>query len=318
MEKIFETEGNSIQQTCGIYKIENLINHKVYIGQSVNIKRRWREHQYYAQNSEQKPEHLYLSMAYYGIENFSFEVIEYCSQKDLDSREIYWISYYQSTDREKGYNIETGGKQGTIFYNYEEIYNEWKNGKSCQQLEKEFSCGDCVITSALRYFNIDDFTVRSRAAKKNQIVALSKDHIPLKIFNSVKEAGRFLKISEKCADSIYNAITNKRMSYGYYWEKLTENNQPNQQLSDEEFFSYQKIKRHYSQEERLKMSKKRRTITRPGRDKLKQLIRTMPFTIIGKMYGVSDNAIRKWCDFEKLPRTKKEINSYSDEEWELI
>ena len=36
------------------------------------------------------------------------------------------------------------------------------------------------------------------------------------------------------------------------------------------------------------------------------------------MYGVSDNAIRKWCDSENLPRKSKEIKSYSDEEWDLI
>jgi len=54
------------------------------------------------------------------------------------------------------------------------------------------------------------------------------------------------------------------------------------------------------------------------REELKQLIRTTPFTIIGTQYGVSDNAIRKWCDKYNLPRKRSDINSYSDEEWELI
>ncbi len=48
------------------------------------------------------------------------------------------------------------------------------------------------------------------------------------------------------------------------------------------------------------------------------MIRTIPFTKIGSMYNVNDNSIRKWCDSYNLPRTKKEINSYSDEEWEGI
>ena len=61
-----------------------------------------------------------------------------------------------------------------------------------------------------------------------------------------------------------------------------------------------------------------RTVDRPTREELKKLIREVPFTQIGKTYGVSDNSIRKWCDFENLPRTKKAINSYSDEEWEKI
>lgn len=54
------------------------------------------------------------------------------------------------------------------------------------------------------------------------------------------------------------------------------------------------------------------------REQLKSLIRTQPFTEIGKMYGVTDNAIRKWCDRYQLPRRKKDILSYSDEEWDKI
>lgn len=54
------------------------------------------------------------------------------------------------------------------------------------------------------------------------------------------------------------------------------------------------------------------------REELKNLIRTVPFTQIGKKYGVSDNAIRKWCDKFNLPRTVKDIKSYTDEEWKLI
>ena len=61
-----------------------------------------------------------------------------------------------------------------------------------------------------------------------------------------------------------------------------------------------------------------RTIKRPNREELKKLIRNTSFVSIGKQYGVSDNAVKKWCDFEKLPRTKKEIKTYSDAEWELI
>lgn len=54
------------------------------------------------------------------------------------------------------------------------------------------------------------------------------------------------------------------------------------------------------------------------REELKNLIRNFPFTQIGNKYNMSDNAVRKWCDKFNLPRTKKVINSYSDEEWALI
>lgn len=58
--------------------------------------------------------------------------------------------------------------------------------------------------------------------------------------------------------------------------------------------------------------KKDKEITR---EELKNLIRTLPFTRIGEMYNVSDNAIRKWCDYYNLPRRASEIKQYSDEEW---
>lgn len=61
-----------------------------------------------------------------------------------------------------------------------------------------------------------------------------------------------------------------------------------------------------------------RAYERPSREELKIKIRTMPFTLIAKEYGVTDNAIRKWCDAENLPRKKTDINNYSDEDWEKI
>lgn len=61
-----------------------------------------------------------------------------------------------------------------------------------------------------------------------------------------------------------------------------------------------------------------RTTERPSREELKQLIREKPFTQIASQYHVSDNAIRKWCDAENLPRKKTEINNYTDEEWSKI
>lgn len=54
------------------------------------------------------------------------------------------------------------------------------------------------------------------------------------------------------------------------------------------------------------------------RDELKHLIRTKPFTQIGTQFGISDNMVRKWCDKFNLPRKKKEINHYTNEEWELV
>lgn len=62
----------------------------------------------------------------------------------------------------------------------------------------------------------------------------------------------------------------------------------------------------------------KRKTDRPTREELKDLIRTKPFLKLGENFGVTDNAIRKWCKYYNLPSTKKGINKISDEEWEKI
>lgn len=57
---------------------------------------------------------------------------------------------------------------------------------------------------------------------------------------------------------------------------------------------------------------------RTTREKLKSEIRSMPFVQVGKLYGVSDNAIRKWCARMGLPDKSTVIKMYSDEEWKMI
>lgn len=61
-----------------------------------------------------------------------------------------------------------------------------------------------------------------------------------------------------------------------------------------------------------------RKVERPTREELKKLIRTKPFTEIGKIFCVSDNTIRKWCKAENLPFKKTEIIKITDHEWAKI
>lgn len=65
-------------------------------------------------------------------------------------------------------------------------------------------------------------------------------------------------------------------------------------------------------------NKNQQTVERPSREELKNLIRTMPMVQVGKLYGVTDNAIRKWCKAVNLPFKVSEIHKYSDTEWEKL
>lgn len=93
----------------GIYKIENKINHHIYIGQSTNIEKRWTNHKWNA-TAGKDDYTLYRAIRKYGINNFSFSIIEICKEEELDEKEIYWINYYDSYNN--GYNETPGGQLG--------------------------------------------------------------------------------------------------------------------------------------------------------------------------------------------------------------
>ena len=95
----------------GIYKITNKINGKIYIGQSNNCERRFQEH---CAPSRAKNSRIPVDLAIkkYGKENFSFEVVEQCNLELLNSREEYWIKYFNSI--KDGYNCNAGGNQASI------------------------------------------------------------------------------------------------------------------------------------------------------------------------------------------------------------
>lgn len=99
-----------------IYKITNLINNKVYIGQTSNYNERVRHHKQVAfrENSKEKDKPLYKSIRKYGIENFKFEIIDRCANFDeSNTKEIEYIKLYNSClDNGFGYNLDLGGKNG--------------------------------------------------------------------------------------------------------------------------------------------------------------------------------------------------------------
>lgn len=94
--------------SIGIYCIENKIDGKKYIGKSVTVETRLQVHR----NQLSKPEfknktsrHLFNAVKVYGISNFSFNLIEIVDEVLLSERELYWIAYYNSHNREHGYNL---------------------------------------------------------------------------------------------------------------------------------------------------------------------------------------------------------------------
>jgi group I intron endonuclease len=101
------------KKTCGIYCIQNSINKKRYVGQSRNIYKRLSTHRRNLLRNMHCNPYLQNSVNKYGLEKFSFNILEECAIEDLNKKEIYYINYYKTTNRKFGYNILFGGNSGT-------------------------------------------------------------------------------------------------------------------------------------------------------------------------------------------------------------
>lgn len=98
------------EKKCGIYRITCLTNNKSYIGQSVDIRDRWKQHIKAALAHTSTSNKLYQEMKQQGIENFVFEIVEEVTRPQLNEREIYWIDFYKT--RDWGLNSTRGNVSG--------------------------------------------------------------------------------------------------------------------------------------------------------------------------------------------------------------
>lgn len=142
-----------------IYKITNRINGKVYIGQTSlpSVQDRFDAHVKKANCHANR--YLYDAMNHYGIENFSVEEIEHCDKDDLDNREIFWISHYQSDNKDFGYNMTAGGGGGNTWLNgpnRESILAKIRAANTGKKRSKEFSRHMSEVRKGKYFINIDD------------------------------------------------------------------------------------------------------------------------------------------------------------------
>lgn len=98
------------EKITGIYKITNTKTQEAYIGQSVDIVKRWTDHIKCGLGiNASATNKLYNAMKQYGVHNFTFELMEECKKEELNEKEAFWIGMYQTNTL--GYNITAGNKK---------------------------------------------------------------------------------------------------------------------------------------------------------------------------------------------------------------
>ncbi len=123
-----------------IYKVTNTINGKIYIGQTIqNFSDRKRKHLYEAKKNCKVRFHLAINK--YGSENFTWEILCSCfSIEECNVMEEYYISYFDTTKKQKGYNIKFGGENYRLSEETKiKIGNANKGKKHTEEAKKKMS-----------------------------------------------------------------------------------------------------------------------------------------------------------------------------------
>lgn len=136
----------------GIYKITNLVNGHAYIGQSIDIEKRWKNHKItaYNKNDSGYMYPLYQAIRKYGIEYFSFDILEECEYEKLNEREMYYIQLYNTYH--KGYNQTLGGDCAT--------HSSKLNAEQVREIQSKLLTQKYTLRALAAEYNVHTDTIR--------------------------------------------------------------------------------------------------------------------------------------------------------------
>lgn len=93
-----------------IYRIENTITKRVYVGATDHLVERWMNHRIDLRNGKHKNSFIQEDYNQYGLNSFIFSILEECKIEELEEKELSYITSMKTTYEDGGYNISTGRK----------------------------------------------------------------------------------------------------------------------------------------------------------------------------------------------------------------
>ena len=148
-----------------IYKITNLINQKIYIGETTQtIDKRWKQHLYQSfKQGHGYNYHLHAAIRKYGESNFKIEQVEQCEEEARFAREHYYIMYYNSLEP-NGYNYLAAGT-GSTKVPIEAILELWELGYNTKEIGEKLGIGRQYIAEHLKANNISQEEIIQRRSQ---------------------------------------------------------------------------------------------------------------------------------------------------------
>ena len=271
----------------GIYKITNKVNGKCYIGQSTHIEKRWTKHRNTATNPKYHEYNypLYRAMRKYGLQNFSFEVLEECSVKDLNEKEKYYIFLYDSQLSHNGYNQDEGGTNvvhGKLTW---DVVNEIKNKIKTTKL---------LLTEIAEEYDLHENTIQNINSGRTWRVDNEQYPIravPIKKISPPKTCKQKndspIKMVQKQVIRIPRDTVRK-----YYCSRC------GQEIKTNSLYCTRCV------------PEVQRRAERPPRLELAKNIVDTSFEAVGRKHGVTGNTIKEWCKSYNIPYKINELKDW--------
>lgn len=318
------------QRKCGIYIIRNDVDSRVYIGKTGDtFRNRWSKHLDIMINPETHPQEASRPLYQFvqsigGYTHISFDILEYIDQdQPIDyflQREHYWTKHYNAYQEEHGFNRE-------------QIRCWNKTDTACiPDIILAIKCGIPYVDISNKY----GISIRMIASiRKGESHRQDNEEYPIPfIMKDAIQRAKIIGILEAAKTQQYTfADLKEQFNVGRNTLRaiLTgSSKQIPQDLLDKYDFPLGTVQFVYiqvdegdnSSNKRRKCATYRKVLEKPiskcpTREKLKNDIREIPnFVEIGRLYGVCDNSIVKWCRRYHLPDSPTLIKRISDDEWE--
>ena len=214
-----------------IYRIENKINGKNYIGKTYfSLEKRWKQHLKDSKKEEAKERPLYRAINKYGSENFQIIQIEFCD--NLEEREKYWIQEFDTY--KNGYNATLGGDGKTYFeFSDEEVIKKYQECLSVNETAKFFKCDKGTISVRLHNNGIiipsgGNIYSEKRSWIAKKINQYSLDGKFIREFYCLQEAAKWLIENNYTQSKIQHivanisrcarGIENRKKAYQFIWK----------------------------------------------------------------------------------------------------
>lgn len=237
----------------GLYKIENKINGKIYIGKSIDIERRFTSHKYTLTKNCKSYCNRYLkkSVEKYGIENFCFSVLETfdeINEIELADAEVKWMDFYDSFNSNKGYNLKRDSSTKTLISddtkmllslsrqkelnsNYGNKWNEEQKKIASDTQKKRHEAGIYYTDEWRNKISLKSSELwKNEDLKKQMSIKVSKSKQKYK-FHQIDKDGNHIFTWDSVEDiirenpsykwqNIYSVCNGYKKTYkGYKWEK---------------------------------------------------------------------------------------------------